>query len=233
MLTIAISSQKDPLRLAQAKLWQQRCQLVGLRPVLYYTDLDSLEDICREFPRIVKECLEKYKEPILFSGTDNYFVSYPTEHDFKKLPAGIDTAIVPHMLKINPDLLTMANSVKTGVYCSTTISFKYTEKVLLGLDDLIYLHSSPTTYGNSLRLFYDQTWLEWYPALFNTYVIRHPGYNQAFYNLHENRPLEDLVYWHFTGWDGRELYSRHHKEPVAAQHKQLYQEYAEALYESN
>ncbi len=42
-------------------------------------------------------------------------------------------------------------------------------------------------YGNhTLNMFYDQLWLNFVPVMFeNYYILKHPGYNMAVWNLHE------------------------------------------------
>ena len=60
-------------------------------------------------------------------------------------------------------------------------------------------------------LFTDQRWIDWVPALFAPAVLRDPGYNVAYWNLHE-RPLSreggevraggsPLKFFHFSGYD--------------------------------
>ena len=61
-------------------------------------------------------------------------------------------------------------------------------------------------------LFFDQKWIDLVPAYYpSTVILRHPGYNVAYWNLHE-RPLralngsffaggEPLVFFHFSGFD--------------------------------
>jgi hypothetical protein len=60
--------------------------------------------------------------------------------------------------------------------------------------------------------FFDQKWIDLVPAYYpSTAILRHPGYNVAYWNLHE-RPLErrdgrffaggaPLVFFHFSGFD--------------------------------
>jgi hypothetical protein len=61
-------------------------------------------------------------------------------------------------------------------------------------------------------MFFDQKWIDLAPAYYPaTVILRHPGYNVAYWNLHE-RPLErgdasffargePLVFFHFSGFD--------------------------------
>lgn len=97
-------------------------------------------------------------------------------------------------------------------------------------------------------MFTDQRWIDFVPALFDHEVVRHPGWNVAYWNLHE-RPLhreadgtvtaagEPLVFLHLSGFspDADHLLSRHtldaprvllSEEPVLAE---LTAEYAERL----
>lgn len=97
-------------------------------------------------------------------------------------------------------------------------------------------------------MFTDQRWIDFVPALFDHDVVRHRGWNVAYWNLHE-RPLrrdedgrvtaggEPLVFLHLSGFDpdADHLLSRHtldtprvllSDEPVLAE---LAEDYAERL----
>lgn len=65
----------------------------------------------------------------------------------------------------------------------------------------------------SKGLFTDQIWINFVPLFFdNVCILKHPGYNMAYWNLHERRLGEDLnvikddksyplVFFHFSGYD--------------------------------
>lgn len=62
----------------------------------------------------------------------------------------------------------------------------------------------------SEMLFTDQRWMDFVPSYFPMYVLRHPGYNIAYWNLHERELSvigdkvkvnnEDLRFFHFSGY---------------------------------
>jgi glycosyltransferase involved in cell wall biosynthesis len=65
-------------------------------------------------------------------------------------------------------------------------------------------------------LFVDQKWMDLAPGLFaGAFVLRRPGYNMAYWNLHERRLAgeataptvngEPLVFFHYSGFDPRNL----------------------------
>jgi len=72
-------------------------------------------------------------------------------------------------------------------------------------------------------LYVDQIWLNYVPIFFEkVFIIKHPGYNAAYYNLHERffsgsgeeimvNGDHPLVFYHFTGYDinKRELISKY------------------------
>lgn len=71
------------------------------------------------------------------------------------------------------------------------------------------------------NMFTDQRWADYMPSLFDHHLLKNPGYNAAYWNLHE-RPLsrvdgrlharnEPLRFFHFSGFDPRSpwLLSRH------------------------
>jgi glycosyltransferase involved in cell wall biosynthesis len=97
------------------------------------------------------------------------------------------------------------------------------------------------------QMFTDQRWADFMPSLFRHHLLKDPGYNAAYWNLHE-RPLTraygrllarnvPLRFFHFSGFDARMpwLLSRHQGErprillgehPVLAE---LCEDYAAAL----
>jgi hypothetical protein len=74
-------------------------------------------------------------------------------------------------------------------------------------------------------MFYDQLWMNYVPCLFENYfILKHPGYNMANWNLHE-RVLSELspgqflinqqfplVFFHYSGyqWDHPESIGHYH-----------------------
>jgi glycosyltransferase involved in cell wall biosynthesis len=65
-------------------------------------------------------------------------------------------------------------------------------------------------------LFTDQRWIDLVPALFGPYILKDPGYNVAYWNLHERDVSDEgaahtvngrpLRFFHFSGYDIRKPY---------------------------
>ncbi|MCJ2078923.1 glycosyltransferase [Methylobacterium sp. E-016] len=90
-------------------------------------------------------------------------------------------------------------------------------------------------------LFVDQKWGDLLPSFCDCYVMKHPGYNVAYWNLHE-RDLQiegdrffccglPLVFFHFSGFNplDKEVLSRHqnrYRHPFARELQLLLEKYA-------
>lgn len=99
-------------------------------------------------------------------------------------------------------------------------------------------------------LFVDQLWLNLVPIFFDkVYILKHGGYNVAFYNLHERHMTvkngkhqvngrEDLIVFHYTGYDVKQpqVLSRHQSRFDFDYRKDvlpLFQIYAEIVARNN
>ncbi len=103
-------------------------------------------------------------------------------------------------------------------------------------------------------LFVDQKWIDLVPSLFSDYfILRDPGYNVAYWNLHERRvTLDDteslkrirvnkkpLYFFHFSGFDpGRPSFVSVHQTRFSLNNnlkylKGLFERYRDLLYENN
>ncbi len=76
-------------------------------------------------------------------------------------------------------------------------------------------------------MFTDQRWVDFVPSFFDHHILKDPGYNVAYWNLHGrevraegDRYLvngEPLKFFHFSGFDSRRswLLSKHQGRPAA------------------
>lgn len=96
--------------------------------------------------------------------------------------------LTPHICKPIDDEYapTDYHTLRGGVFNLGFIAFSQYEKVKEFLD---WWGARVVKYGFadfSRNMFYDQVWINYVPTLFdNYYILKHPGYNMANWNLHE------------------------------------------------
>ncbi len=99
----------------------------------------------------------------------------------------------------------------------------------------------------SQMMFTDQRWVDFVPCLFDHHILKDPGYNVAYWNLHGRRLIWDgerydvdgvpLRFFHFSGYDPRQpwMLSKHQSETprvLLSEHPAVARicgEYAQAL----
>lgn len=132
-----------------------------------------------------------------------------------KLLDDANIIITPHLLtpvddgKVPSDYHTLAG----GVYNLGFIALSHYDKIR---DFLFWWRQRVIQYGfgkKNLNMFYDQLWINYVPCLCDNYfILKHPGYNMAHWNLHERKLIPDgdsgyrvnseypLRFFHFSGY---------------------------------
>ena len=164
---------------------------------------------------------EKLCEDVIYIDPDIKF--YCNESDFDKNLSKDEISITPHILSPyrddqHPSELSILNS---GTYNLGFLHVRNTVPVKEFIDWwasklLFNCHSNIST-----GVFTDQKWCDLIPSFFiNPRIIRHPGFNVAYWNLHERIIDENkgsyfvngqpLIFIHFSGiLDDQRLISKH------------------------
>jgi hypothetical protein len=124
-----------------------------------------------------------------------------------------DIVLTPHSLKpiMDGHRPSEIDFLRTGLFNLGFIALRASCNSLEMLDwwesRCLNLGFNDTSYG----LFVDQKWIDLVPVFFNSvYILKHPGCNVAYWNLHERKILldykkdllvndEHLIFFHFSG----------------------------------
>lgn len=135
----------------------------------------------------------------LFNSTHSDCIVYldPDILIFSKLTELIDSmnlhrfAVTPHMISCVPDdgeSPTDHEILRTGLFNLGFLALRKSEEVS---QFLLWWKSKLRNYcfvDWQANYFYDQSWVSYLPCLWDNYIIlKHPGYNMAYWNLHERR----------------------------------------------
>lgn len=161
--------------------------------------------------------LEEGEDNIVLIGADCVFYSSILS-DIEFWLQDHDVLLTPHVLKPLPDdnlNPNMRGVYQTGHANADFIVFKNTDNTK---NILRWLISCDMKNDISNGIFYEQTWLSALPFIFDRVgIIRHEGYNVAYFNYHENRSLDNLRFIQYSGYDkgSPEKMSRHQNRFVA------------------
>ena len=150
---------------------------------------------------------------ILYLDSDTRLLAPPD--DLLALAGTTGIVLTPHVIDAQGTLPSAAPTLPSGVFNAGVFALgprEETDRFLAWWSELI---SDPRRATRDHL--YDQVWLNLVPALFSEVrVLRHPGYNVAYWNIHE-RPLTHddreggwrvaglpLVVHHFSGYDPAE-----------------------------
>lgn len=200
---------------------------------------------CAIRPAVVLEMFARGYDVVLFLGADVVF--YHSAWDLGEQGLLYNAEVTPHVLRPLPeDGLHPSNSdlVHAGQINSDFVIWyntSPTREFLRWQADMQIKHCADTP-----TMFYDQSWLNFLPFMVpNVNIIKHPGYNAAYYNLHERSitwtgeywkagPHAALVAYQFTGWKDANTVSMHqNRQKFTPDLKKLYDEYAAALMEAS
>ncbi len=165
-------------------------------------------------PYLVKYLFRRYSlRKLLYLDPDILIVS-----SLDGLRDGLSSAnilLTPHLTSPLPEdglLQSEHDILKSGAYNLGFIGMRAGEDLDRLLDwwcGKLYHHCLVNIEGN---LFVDQRWMDLVPGLFpGVSIVRDPGYNMAYWNLHERRLLFNerivvngrfpLFFFHFSGYD--------------------------------
>lgn len=155
----------------------------------------------------------------------------PLQEVFAALDDGISAVATPHLLQpLSPPGEPNDHTIlRSGVFNLGFVAFARNEETARFLDWWARQLRTQCLVAFERNLFTDQRWCDLLPCFISRLlVLRHPGYNVAYWNI-EHRPLvysqqgwtaggEPLVFFHFSGFDARrpEAFSRHQTRLSAA-----------------
>lgn len=223
---------------------KRNAQLVSLKRHLPKWDhivlnVTSPDVIATMRPEAVLQLFARGYDGVLFLGADVMFYDSPTF--LEGLAPHHSAVVTPHILTPVPnDGLhpSMQDFLKSGQFNADFVYWRNCPQTVAFLQWQEAQHKVRC----DASTFWDQGWLNFVSSfLSGTHVLRHPGYNTAYYNLHE-RPITyrndrwyvgdsaELVAYHFTGWRDAHTISVHqNRQAFTPDLQRLYAEYAEAL----
>lgn len=162
-------------------------------------------------PWALAHLIEKGYQNVLYIDPD--IVLYRPMHEvFNALAQGADLVLTPHLLApVTDDNAPSELDIrKSGTYNLGFCALRGTDNMrgmLTWWQEKLHRNC---IIAHQDGIFVDQSWMDLAPALFsNVFVLRHPGYNVAYWNLAQ-RPVEKngetyfvcgqpLVFFHFSG----------------------------------
>ena len=157
-----------------------------------------------------QKCAEKviYLDPDIFC--------YQPFDTLLALLDGSSIVLTPHCTQPIRDeyLPTEQDFLRTGIFNLGFIGLRHSEETLRLLDWWEQRCLSRGYHEIPSGLFVDQKWMNLAPCFFSSvHILKHPGYNMAYWNLHERSLGQDgsgrwvvngtclLVFFHFSGID--------------------------------
>jgi hypothetical protein len=150
-------------------------------------------------------------ETLVFIDPD-LFVFAPLTHAYDSL-ARASILLTPHIRRPFPDTKKPGDLLvlQCGIYNLGFIALRNTESAHQLLDWWMSKLNVDCIVDVARGLFADQKWIDFVPSFFEDHaIIRHPGYNAAYWNLHERKLTREnrqwfvdglpLAFFHFSGF---------------------------------
>ncbi|MCW2526454.1 MAG: hypothetical protein JWM76_1314 [Pseudonocardiales bacterium] len=161
-------------------------------------------------PALLRYLLQGARSAVYF---DPDIVIYAPMHDVFAAAARHSIALTPHCLHPVPrDGLGLSESqlMHAGIFNLGFIGVGPGSRPFLRWWQERLFHDSIVDFPSAL--FTDQRWIDWVPSLFEHTVLRDPGLNVAYWNVHERNVRTtssgevrtgscDLRFFHFSGYD--------------------------------
>jgi hypothetical protein len=140
--------------------------------------------------RLLQYVLNLYPNENKFIYLDSDMKVFGPLEEVDRLLENYPIILTPHLIRPTdqpyPNIESLQN--KNGIYNSGFLAIRRTKEAvdfvnwwIKKLDQWCYVDYSRGVYG-------DQRWLDHVPILFNAYILKHPGYNAAWWN-HSEREL--------------------------------------------
>ncbi|MFD1956049.1 hypothetical protein ACFSL6_18195 [Paenibacillus thailandensis] len=136
--------------------------------------------------QILKYACQKYESEEIFVYLDTDMKVYGPFEELQDIFRDHSIVITPHLIHFpEPLSLQQIKNIKFhGIYNAGFVAIKRDQAAIKFLDWWIR-QIEHHGYIDS-EIFGDQSWIDFVPPYFdNVYILRHPGYNTAFWNYHE------------------------------------------------
>jgi len=156
-------------------------------------------------PSIFQWLFNKYKyEKILYFDSD--ILVYQSLNDIIKRLDSYEALITPHIREIIEDHKEPSeiDFAKSGYFNAGFLGLKRSDKTTKFLKWWAEKNNKYCYIDFDKFYFVDQRWLDYVPIFLNTYIIKEPGYNLAYFNLQEyvgKIDTKKIHFIHFSGFD--------------------------------
>lgn len=180
-----------------------------------YENMSFLEFSGAIRPQVILDTFKLGYDVVIFCGADIIFYSHPTAA-FDILEQ-CDVVITPHNTQPHPEDEKFPNNemlIKAGHINSDFVIWTDSQEVRKFLNwqrEMLKSYCTPEFY-------YDQGWLNCVPFFCNAHILKHPGYQVAYWNFkqrnlqldvydntwwvdHNDFDVYSLVFFHFSGFD--------------------------------
>jgi len=206
---------------------------------------------CALKPVFHKHLLEKYPDAEYVTYLDSDLFAYGPMHELDEVHKQYDIILTPHILQPQPFDGKHPNEIAylaTGTFNAGFLSLKRSDNTLRMLDWWAERVRYYGFYDFKRGLFVDQKWLNLVPVFFDsTTVLRHYGYNVAYWNMHERTISNEngrwminktfpLIFMHYSSVNLKEgilFFKQQNRYTDQAQplYKQLFMEYRDLVYQ--
>lgn len=248
-LVVFLLDEMEELPTVDGILWQQASSVVG--PALW-VELSLRYSILELATALKPYCFQQLfgngAQQVVYCDPDLIFYDRPTEVE-ELLASGASGVILPHILTPLPrdgeqaDDLTI---LKSGVFNLGFLALSATAESEKLLDWWAGWLRTECWADPKTGVFTDQKWMDFVPCLWpGVRTLYHPGYDVAYWNLHERRLDEvagqwrvndlPLVFFHFSGFSpsAPSRLSKHETRfdriPSGSKLDQLVQDYRDRL----
>ena len=214
------NSSEKPIRIPGTVFYADELALPGGRRFLF--KYQAFELCCALKPYAMAHVLERYTLSHLLYLDSDILVTAPFWDDLQKEWANHAILLTPHLVRLPVDVSTefQRSLLQHGMYNGGFVAVKQDSDTRRFLNCWAKLLESQCTFDPMNNVYVDQRWLDLLAASTNTVgVLRDPGLNVGYWNLHERR-LEQglkgawivnnqpLKFFHFSGFDRDHLTSK-------------------------
>lgn len=204
------SENRPDLKVDADILYSDHVDIPGIEEMMFVYDVMEYSTAVKPYAFLY--FLKKYPDAhVLYTDPDLYLLK-PLEHVFDALSSGSGLVLTPHMMRPlqdgkEPSDLTI---MKSGIYNLGFLAARLEEEALLFIKWWADRCRRDAIVDIADNKFTDQRWVDLAPAFVGSaFILRHPGYNIAYWNL-ASRKIEkrdgrytsngqDVYFLHFSG----------------------------------